>query len=129
METQKKKIESFMDLDAWKESHKLVIQIYLGTKHFPKEEIFGLVSQMRRAVISITSNIAEGFSRNSFKEKLQFYSIGLGSLTELYNQVIAARDIGYLSLGQYTNFEQQIIVVNKILSGLIKSTRFKIQNS
>jgi len=64
------KIKSFKDLIAWQETHKLVLEIYKETKNFPKEEIFGLTNQIRRAVVSITSNISEGFNRISFKEKL-----------------------------------------------------------
>lgn len=77
-----RKIKSFTDLNVWKEGHKLVLQVYKLTKEFPKEELFGLTNQIRRAAVSITSNIAEGFSRHSYKEKLQFYSTALGSLTE-----------------------------------------------
>src|SRR3989344_3686390 len=91
------KIKSFTDLNAWKEGHQLVLMIYKKTKLFPKEELFGLVSQMRRCVVSITSNLAEGFSRQSYKEKLQFYSMALGSVTELQNQLLVSRDVGYLS--------------------------------
>jgi four helix bundle protein len=79
------KIKSFSDLDAWREGHKLVLNIYQITKLFPKEELFCLTNQLRRAGISFTSNIAEGFSRQSFKEKRQFYSMALGSLTEIQN--------------------------------------------
>jgi len=74
-----KKIKSFTDLNAWREAHKLALIVYKITKDFPKEEMFGLTSQMRRAVVSITSNIAEGFSRQSYSEKVQFYSIAQGS--------------------------------------------------
>jgi len=87
------KIKSFMDLDAWKEGHRLVLEIYQITKKFPREELFGLTNQLRRAAVSFTSNIAEGFSRNSYKEKLQFYSMALGSLTEIQNQLLISRDI------------------------------------
>lgn len=93
---EEEKITSFTKLNAWKEGHTLVLIIYRTTKIFPKEEFFGLINQMRRCSVSITSNIAEGFSRNSWKEKLQFYSMVLGSLTELQNQLIIARDVGYI---------------------------------
>jgi len=123
----KKKIVKFTDLDAWQEAHKLVLEIYEITKKFPKEEMFGLVNQMRRAVISITSNIAEGFSRNSFKEKLQFYSRAQGSVTELQNQLLAAKDIGYISKEKFDNIAQQTVKVHKIINGLIKKSKTFIQ--
>ncbi|MDD5626597.1 MAG: four helix bundle protein [Patescibacteria group bacterium] len=85
MNNELKKIKSFTDLDAWKEGHKLVLMVYEITKKFPKEEMFGLVSQMRRCVVSITSNIAEGFSRQTYKDKICFYSRAQGSVTELQN--------------------------------------------
>jgi len=79
------KIESFTDLIVWQEGHSLVIKIYCVTKNFPKEEIFSLINQMKRAAISITSNIAEGFGRQTLKEKIQFYYMSQGSLTESKN--------------------------------------------
>ena len=84
------KIKSFTDLTAWKEGHKLVLLIYKLTKKFPKEESYGLTDQIRRCSVSITSNIAEGFSRKSQKEKLQFYHMSLGSLlvSKLLNGLI-----------------------------------------
>ena len=91
MNNELRKIKSFTDLNAWKESHKLVLMVYGVTKTFPREEIFALVSQMRRCAVSITSNIAEGFSRQSYKEKVQFYSISQGSVTELQSQLLIAR--------------------------------------
>jgi four helix bundle protein len=114
------KIRSFRDLDAWKEGHKLVIEIYKMTKNFPKEEVFGLCNQLRRAAVSITSNIAEGFSRNSLKEKVQFYSMAKASNTELQNQLLIAKDVGYLSQQKFKELEEQSIRVNKLISGLIR---------
>ncbi|MBI4599730.1 four helix bundle protein [Candidatus Uhrbacteria bacterium] len=76
-------MRSFTDLKAWQEGHTLVLKIYKITQSFPKEEQFGLTNQLRRAAVSLTSNIAEGFGRGSYKEKAQFYSIALGSLTEV----------------------------------------------
>ena len=72
-----------MDLDAWREAHGLVLMIYKITKNFPKDEIYGLTNQLRRASVSITSNVAEGFSRQSYKEKIQFYYMTCGSVTEV----------------------------------------------
>jgi four helix bundle protein len=117
------KIKSFTDLNAWKEGHKLVLMIYGLTKQFPKEEIFGLVSQIRRCAVSITSNIAEGFSRLSYKEKARFYSISLGSTTELQNQLLIAKDVNYITKEQFQNIAKQSIKVHKITNGLIKSSK------
>lgn len=118
MEEEKKTIKSFTDLYAWQEAHKLVLIIYKITKNFPKEENFGLTRQMRRAAISITSNIAEGFSRNTIKDKYQFYSIAEGSLTELQNQLIAARDLSYLQNNNFQEYGNKTIVVHKLINGL-----------
>lgn len=123
------KIRSFTDPDAWKEGHKLVLLIYQITKSFPKEEIFVLTSQLRRCTISITSNIAEGFSRQSYKEKTQFYSMALGSVTELQNQLLVAKDAGYLSQEKFQEVAKQSIKVHKIINGLIKSSKSKIPKS
>jgi four helix bundle protein len=129
METEVSKIKSFTDLNAWKEGHKLVLDIYKLTQKFPKEELFGLIMQLRRAAVSFTSNIAEGFSRNSFKEKLQFYSMALGSLTEVQNQLLVARDIGYITKEEFEKIAEQTIKVNKITNGLIKKSKTIIHNS
>ena len=116
-------IKSFTELIAWKEGHKLVLMIYEMTKRFPPEEKFGLTNQLRRAIISFTSNIAEGFSRNTSKEKVQFYYTALGSLTEVLNQIIASKDLGYLSNQDYILVERQLIVSSKLINGLIKSAK------
>ena len=116
-------IKKFTDLDGWKESHKLVLAVYKETGHFPKPEIFGLVSQMRRSAVSITSHIAEGFSRKSYKEKVQFYSISLGSVTELQSQLYIARDVGYIEGNMFEDINKQSVKVHKIVNGLIKGAR------
>jgi four helix bundle protein len=77
------KIQSFTDLNVWREGHKLVVSVYKTTKNIPKTETYLLVDQMRRAASSITANVAEGFGRRSYKEKLQFYFLAQGSLTEI----------------------------------------------
>ena len=115
------KIKSFTDLVAWQEGHKLVLMIYQITKSFPKEEIFGLTNQIRRAAVSITSNIAEGFSRNSTKEKTQFYFISLGSLSEVQNQLLIARDIKYTTKDTFDKCAKQTVHISKLINGLLKS--------
>ncbi len=117
------KIVKFTDLNAWKEGHRVVLQIYSLTRHFPKEEMFGLTNQMRRCVVSITSNIAEGFSRQTYKEKAQFYSISLGSVTELQNQSIISRDVGYISNEDFSQVEFRLTTLHKIINGLIKKSK------
>ena len=117
-----KKIQSFTDLIAWQEAHSLVLLIFRLTQKFPREA-YSLVDQMRRCVISISSNIAEGFSRRSKKEKSQFYYMSLGSTTELQNQLLIARDLGYLSKKDFSVIAQDTIQIHKLINGLIKSSR------
>ncbi len=116
-----KKIQSFTDLVAWKEAHALALAIYKITDDFPKKETYSLIDQMRRSAVSISSNIAEGFSRQSKKEKLQFYYTAKGSLTELQNQLLIAKDVRYVSLEAFSHVAKQTVQVSKLLNGLIKS--------
>lgn len=113
--------KGFTTLKAWQEAHKLVLQIYSITIKFPKEEIFGLVSQLRRAAVSVSSNLAEGSSRISSKEKTNFYRISIGSLIEVENQLLIARDIGYISRPDFEKIRVQVIFVRKLCYGLTKS--------
>lgn len=122
-ELRERKIRTFRDLYAWQEAHKFVLTVYTLSKKFPKEELFALTSQLRRAAVSITSNLAEGFSRTSYKEKSNFYSIALGSLTESQNQLIIALDISYLTKADFDTGWNQSIIVSKLVNGLLKSTR------
>ena len=114
-------IESFKDLTAWKESHKFVIELYKATRDFPKEEIYGLTNQLRRAVVSIVSNIVEGFSKKSRREKIQFYHTALGSLLEVQSQLLIAKDLGYLSNDDFNILDLRSISVRKLILGLMKS--------
>jgi len=125
------KINKFTDLNAWRESHRLTLAIYRITEIFPDKERFGLTIQIRRAAISITSNIAEGFSRETYKDKAYFYSIARGSLTELQNQLLLSRDVGYISEKEFNKLADQTIIAHKLISCLIKKTKeiFKIHNS
>lgn len=104
-----KKIAFFYDLEIWKICHELVILIYAITRHFPKEELYGLTNQMRRAAVSITSNIAEGFGRRSVAEKLQFYNTSRGSLAELHDQLIISKDVGYIPKDEFLRAENLLL--------------------
>ena len=114
----KKTIKTFTDLSAWKESHNLALMIYKVTERFPDNERFGLVMQMRRASVSISSNIAEGFSRNTSKDKYQFYSMAYGSLTELQSQLLLSRDLNFIPSQEFQEISAQTIVVAKLINGL-----------
>lgn len=117
------KIQEFTDLQTWQTGHALVLAVYALTKKFPKEEVFGLVSQMRRAAVSITSNIAEGFGRHGYREKVQFYYLAHGSLTELKNQVLIARDVKYISDSDFRALKEHVNNTQKLLQGLLKKSK------
>lgn len=114
-------IKFFTDLIVWQKGHALVLEVYKATKLFPKDEMFVLIPQLRRCSISITSNIAEGFSRNTRKEKVQFYATSLGSLTELQNQLFIARDLVYITTKVYNKLFEDSVEIHKMLNAMIKS--------
>ena len=117
------KIESFTDLLVWQEGHKLVVMIYRITKLFPKEELYSLVDQMRRAAASITANIAEGFGRQTYKEKLQFYYTAQGSLIELKNFILIAKDVEYINTDHLKELAAHANLTHQLLQGFIQKTK------
>jgi four helix bundle protein len=114
-------LQNFTDLNVWKDAHALTLEVYKITKTFPQEERFSLTNQMQRASISVISNIAEGFGRNSGKDKAQFYAISKGSVMELQAQMLIAKDLGYVTEKRSNELEQKMILVARMLSGLIKT--------
>ena len=114
------KIKSYKDLDIWKRSIKLVEDMYRLTKSFPKEELYGLTSQMRRAAVSIPSNIAEGFTRLHDKEYKQFLYIALGSCSELSTQIIIASRLKYFDNNKIEQLLNEIDEICKMTMSLIK---------
>src|SRR3989344_2140897 len=114
-------IKNFKDLKVWQKSHKLVIFIYEITKNFPTVERFCLVSQIRRAVISVASNIIEGFHRFSIKESLHFYYIAVASLEEVKYQLLIANDLEYISESEYISAFNLADEVGRMLYSWIKS--------
>ena len=89
------RISKFQDLTVWKKSHRLALEVYGVTRCFPKEEMFGLVAQMRRAAVSVPANVAEGFKKRGKKDKIRFYNLAQGSLSELKYYLILSEDLGY----------------------------------
>lgn len=117
------KICKFTDLIAWQEAHRLVLIIYEAVKKFPSSEKFVLSNQITRAVISISSNIAEGFARESWSDKNRFYNIAQTSLIEVQNQLIIARDLNYLKNAEFLEVSKQTVVCHKLIIGLMKSCK------
>lgn len=100
-----------------------MVLVYALTKKLPRDEQFGLTSQMRRAAISITSNVAEGFGRKTAKDKEHFYVIAYGSLTELENQLLIAKELGYISDTDFRKTTVQLTSVAQLLNGLLRTHR------
>jgi len=118
-------ITNFTQLKTWQESHKLAIEIHSITKSFPKEEQYSLTDQIRRCALSVSSNIAEGFSRLTKKDKCHFYAIAKGSLTELQNQLLYARDVGYINSNTFQKIAQESVTISKLITGLSHSAMDK----
>ena len=112
-------MSSYKELIVWQKSIQLVTDIYKLTKTFPKEEIYGLASQMQRAVVSIPSNIAEGNDRNSSKEFSQFLRIARGSLAELETQIIISEKLEYTNKGQITPILNSCYEIGRMIHGLL----------
>lgn len=117
------KAKTFEDLEVWKKAHELVLEAYKVTRYFPNEEKFSLVSQMRRAAVSIAANIAEGFRKRTLKDKANFYNMSQGSLEELRYYLILSTDLGYLKDNKTLN--SQCEQTGRMLYGLIKSIQEK----
>lgn len=115
------RVYSFETLDVWKEARKLIIKIYKITGSFPAEERFGLVSQMRRAILSVGSNISEGSSRDSLRDQARYSEISFGSLMELLNDSIASFDLNFISEIQLMDVRLDIDRISTLLDGLRKS--------
>lgn len=116
-------IKSFTDLEAWKEAHKLGLLVYELTAEFPPSEQFGLTSQMRRAAVSVTSNIAEGFGRKSVKDREHFFTMASGSLYELKSQTLFAKDLKYAQEFGYSILFTQLNTAHKLVHGLLRAHR------
>ncbi len=119
--------KSFEDLLVWQKAHQLVLRIYEITKEFPKEEVFGLTTQLRRAVSSITMNIVEGTGLSSQAEFRRTLYIARGSLKEVQYQVLLSKDLGYISKDTYDELKTDIHEIGKLLNGLINSVNSRLR--
>ena len=113
-------MRNFQELSVWQKSHELTLKIYKISSSFPKEELFGLSSQIRRSSSSIPTNIAEGCGRNSDPEMRRFLIISAGSCSELDYQIILAKDLGYITQSIFKELSEIIISIRKMLFAFIK---------
>jgi four helix bundle protein len=114
-------VQSFHDLTVWQKSIELVEAVYRATSNFPREEVYGLTAQIRRAAVSIPANIAEGQSRNSTPEFLRFLSIAMGSRSEVETHVIVARRLQFLDTTASDDLLNQLGEIGRMLRGLCRS--------
>jgi|SRR3989339_74964 len=119
-------IRTFKDLKVWKKSYDLAVEVYKATKLFPSEEKFGITSQIRRAVVGISSNIAEGYARGYLKQYIQFLYVAYSSGAELETQLMLAKDFGYLTKERFDGLMERYYEVERMLKGLINSLERKI---
>lgn len=113
-------MKDFKDLKVWEKAHMLTLQVYEVTRSFPKEEIYGLTSQLRRAAASIAANIVEGCGRRSDGEFTRFLQIARGSASELEYHLLLAHDLNLVSESVFANLNSKVVEVERILTGLVK---------
>lgn len=113
--------EGFRNLIAWQKAYSFALEIYKAAKDFPRDELYGLTSQIRRAAVSVSANIAEGYERQHRKEYVQFLTIAKGSLGEVETYLMFGKDLGYLKKDEYERLEGIRQEVGRLLKGLIRS--------
>ena len=116
-------MKNFRELKVWEKGHRLALDIYAATQGFPKEELYGLTSQLRRSVASIPTNIAEGCGRGTDRELAQFAQVATGSASEVEYLLQLSEDLGYLDHQRSTRLAHQVREVRKMLTGLIQTLR------
>ena len=113
-------MKDFRDLRVWEKSHRLALLVYRCTSGFPRQELYGLTSQMRRCAVSVASNIAEGCGKRGNAEFQRFLNIACGSASELEYQSLLARDLGFLGQADYAEASQAIVEVKRMLASLVQ---------
>ena len=120
-------LKNYRDLKVWQKSYQLCLDIYKMTKRFPKEEKYGLTSQIRRAALSVPSNIAEGYGRKTTPDYIRSLYIAYGSNCELETQVLLSGDLGYMKAEEFNKLQASIGEVERMLKALIESLKEKVQ--
>ncbi|HET6924884.1 MAG TPA: four helix bundle protein [Candidatus Saccharimonadales bacterium] len=118
-------VRTFRDLRVWQAAYDMTVALYRQCEQFPKHELYALTNQMTRAAVSVCSNIAEGFGRRSLREKDQFYAMANGSLTELENQLLICRGVGYITSAQFLDLQRRCYATHKMLVALQNVNRSK----
>ena len=121
-------LKNYKELIVWQKAYQLCLVLYKITQSFPKEERYGLTSQIRRAAISVPSNIAEGYGRKTTNEYIQALYIAYGSNCELETQILLAGDLGYIKAEKISILQQEVGDIERMLKGLIKSLKNKHSN-
>ena len=116
-------MQNFKSLKVWQKSHELTLAVYKATTNFPKDELYGLTSQIRRASASIPANIAEGCGRTGKAELARFLQVAMGSASELEYHLLLAHDLGLLGNGEYKLLENQAVELKRMLSSFISKLR------
>ena len=118
---EKDRSNSFEELIVWQKAHAFALDVYKITKLFPKEELFGLTSQFRRAAVSIAANIAEGYGKKSSKDKLRFYNIAEGSINECKYYILLSKDLEYINIQEGDRLYENLIAIKKLLFSYSRS--------
>ena len=116
-------MKDFRTLLVWEKAHALVLAIYQATSVFPKQELYGITSQIQRAAVSIPTNIAEGCGKDSDAELRRFFTIAMGSSSELEYLLVLSRDLGYLTQDQYQTIQNNLVEVRKMLNAFIQKLK------
>jgi four helix bundle protein len=121
------KFKSFTEMPVWQKTHNLVLDIYKLTASFPRDEVYGLTSQVRRASLSISGNIAEAFGRFHYLDKNRFYLNARGSLEETKNYLIISQDLGYLKVEDFRMLMNNVESISEELNAMVKTLRIRDQ--
>ncbi len=116
-------MEDFKELEVWSKSHELTVLVYRLTHNFPREEVYGLTSQLRRSAASIAANIAEGCGRRSDRELARFLQIARGSASETEYHLLLAKDLGFLKECTFRDVQQKVFEIQRMLTGLVQKVQ------